>query len=770
MLHADELARQADWYERHGDVIRAEQFYRQSLMAPGLSDEIRLDVVRFFLEQEQPEPAQEVLRPLLEQPSPDVEALRCEGLAWAQSGAWEDAARVLREVLSRRPEDAESWSDLGAVLARLERYSEAEAALQRALELCPELTEALCNLGGVRSQLKRPGEAIACYRQALGLQPDQPAVFNNLGTALLRLGRPAEAEPYFRMAARLQPESVDAQYNLGLVLTRQEAWTEALEVLLPLGEQHPRHLGVQRCLAQVHERLGHAEVAAEHAARAGVLDADSPWALLRAGHALLRERRLDDAETQYRAAVAKSPDLPEAHLALGMCLLQAGRWLEGWPEYEWRLRCSQVISAPPPLPRWQGAPVADLPVIIQGEQGLGDTLQMLRYVPLVTERCRRVWAVVSRPLVELVRGFPGLEHVQSEADPLPESGWLIPAASLPGVFQTTVETVPPCVPFLRPDPQLVARWKERLRDYPGVRVGIAWQGSKRYAGDAARSFQLQQFRALADLPGLRLISLQKGEGTEQLAEITEKWEVLDFSDELDTHSGPFQDTLALLSLMDVVIVADSALGHLAGTLGRPVWIPQTYHADWRWLLDREDSPWYPTLRLFRQTTAGDWDGVFQRLRSALCEQFPSLRRTRPLSIEVSPGEVSDKITILEIKEQRITDPTALQNVRNELVSLRRTVASHVTESEELSRLVAELREVNEVLWQIEDDIRACERVQDFGERFIALARSVYHRNDARGRLKRQINDLLQSEFVEEKCYTDYSGCDSQKILDSAGRP
>jgi hypothetical protein len=296
--------------------------------------------------------------------------------------------------------------------------------------------------------------------------------------------------------------------------------------------------------------------------------------------------------------------------------------------------------------------------------------------------------------------------------------------SLPTLFDTRLETVPADVPYVFPDPDLVSHWGRQLSPVRGFRVGISWQGSPRHAWDRHRSCPLELFEPLARVPGVHLISLQKGPGSEQLRALDGRFPVLSLGELLDEASGPFMDTSAVLTHLDLVICVDTALAHLAGAMARPAWLALIYSPDWRWLLDRDDNPWYPTLGLFRQERPGDWSGVFRRMAEELPKEVAARPPVRPISVEVSPGELLDEITILEIKSERIADLAKLRNVRTELAGLAAVRQDALPKSAELDDLTSRLKAVNERLWDIEDAIRRCEQGQDFGRRFVELARSV----------------------------------------------
>jgi hypothetical protein len=516
-----------------------------------------------------------------------------------------------------------------------------------------------------------------------------------------------------------------------------------------LAPKKPETHYLQGLLSAKQQRLDEAETSYRRSLELRPGHADT---LLNLGNTLLDLGRVEEAATTVQELVRLQPEHPDAHKNLGIFLLRVGRWQQGWPEYEWRWRCKEQAPRPFRQPLWDGSPLAGGTILLHAEQGLGDTIQFIRYAPLVKQRGGRVVVECQPALLPLLARCPGIDQLVASGKPLPVFDVHAPLLNLPGIFRTTPATVPASVPYLFADDALVQRWRDELRSVPGFRVGIVWQGSRKHKEDRRRSVRLERFAPLAAIPGVRLISLQKGPGSEQLADQGGRFEILDLAGRLDERSGPFMDTAAVLKCLDLVITVDTAGAHLAGALGVPVWVALAFAADWRWLLDRDDSPWYPTMRLFRQKQPGDWDGVFQRMAQELAK---AARPTRAIRVEVALGELIDKITILEIKNERITDSSKLQNVRTELAELTTERDRLLPPSDELARLTAGLKEVNAELWRIEDEIRDCERRQDFGPAFIALARSVYHQNDRRAALKRRINDLLGSRIVEEKSYRPY---------------
>ena len=306
---------------------------------------------------------------------------------------------------------------------------------------------------------------------------------------------------------------------------------------------------------------------------------------------------------------------------LSRALLTLGDFERGWQENEWRWRSTALKGSArnfaPPL--WDGTPRAQQTLLIHAEQGLGDTLHFVRYAPLVKPRCGRLVFECQKPLLALLARCAGIDQLVAQGEPLPAFACHAPLLSVPWLLQTRQASIPADVPYLWADPALIDRWREQLRDIRGFRIGINWQGRPGRGAWRFRNLPLAQFAALARLPNVRIISLQKGAGREALAEIGDRFPLVDLGDEVDQASGAFMDTAAIMRNLDLVLTSDTAVAHLAGGLGVPVWVALPFAAEWRWLRNRSDSPWYPTMRLFRQRQREDWDSVFQAVEQALRE-------------------------------------------------------------------------------------------------------------------------------------------------------
>jgi tetratricopeptide (TPR) repeat protein len=663
----------------------------------------------------------------------------------------DEAAAAFRHVLGLRPGYAEAHNNLAAALRRQGKWVEAEAEYREAIRLKPDYPDAHSNLGVALLGRSRLEEAEASCREALRLKPDHPEARTNLGSVLTRLGQLDEAEAHHREALCLRPAYADAHNNLGVLMTARRKFPEAeacyRQALRHKPDYAEGHCNLGAALAE-QGRFDEAIACYREALR---LKPDYAEACANIAAALLLQARPDEALAAFDEVLHRNPDLPDIHLGRAITLLVMGDWERGWPEYEWRWRCEEFGGLHHTAPQWDGSPLDGKTILLHSEQGVGDTILFVRYARLVKERGGTVVLACPKSLLRLLAAFPGVDQLVAAGERPPAHDWHAPLLSLPGVFGTTPQNAPADVPYLAADPVLVEHWRREMApDFPRFKVGVAWQGNPRFKGDRQRSMPLARFAPLARTPGVRLFSLQKGYGSEQLPDID--FSVTDLGQRLDEGSGPFMDTAAVMKNLDLVVTSDTAVAHLAGALGVPVWLALPYSPHWAWMLGREDTPWYPTMRLFRQRRPGDWEEVFGRIASELDRLAARPRRAGPLLVEVSPGELIDKIVILRIKSERIADPDKLQNIRRELAALEAAQQRAVPPSHELASLAAQLKTVNEELWRVEDDLRRCERERNFGRKFVQLARSVYQTNDRRSELKRGINDLLGSDLKEEKSY------------------
>jgi Flp pilus assembly protein TadD len=501
------------------------------------------------------------------------------GNAFSALGQLEDAEAAYREAI-RLGDDAApaAWSNLGNLLKQQGRLEAAEAAYRAALGLRPRFAEALTNLGNLLAERGRGEEAEACCREAIRLRPDLPEPYNNLANLLRPLGQLEEAEAACREALRLRPRYVSALNNLGNALRDQSRFEEA-----------------ERCYRDV--------IASQP---------DHVESLNNLGTLLYDQGQPAAAEAQFRAALALRPDYVDGQVNLALNLLLMGRFEEGWERYEWRWqrrKPEQHRGFDQPL--WDGGPTGDRVLLIHAEQGFGDTLQFCRFAAAAAIG-RRVVLEVQPALVELLRCLPGIEQVVARGARLPPFDCHCPLLSVPHKLGSSLSTLP-TAPYLRAEPSLVDAWRHRLAPLDGLKIGLVWAGNPTMAADRRRSIRLAQLGPLGRLPGLHFISLQKGPEAAQAAEPPPGMALHDWTGELKN----FADTAALIEALDLVIGVDTGVVHLAGALGKPTWLLNRYDRCWRWMIDRDDSPWYPSLRQFRQDRPGDWAGVIERVAGAL---------------------------------------------------------------------------------------------------------------------------------------------------------
>jgi Flp pilus assembly protein TadD len=540
------------------------------------------------------------------------------GTACLEQGRAAEAETWFRQATLIRPDLADGHRLLGTALETASKWKAAETAFRDALRLQPGLAECHYRLARVLKRQNQLAPAEAAYREAVRLRPDHVDGWNNLGVLLADQGRHADAEPCYRAAVRLQPNNPELHNNLGVALVGLERLDDAeasyREALRLQPDNAAAHNNLGNCLRQ-HNRLEDAAASLREAIRLKPSYAEAHNNL---GIVLAHSGKIAEGMARYDEALRLRPDYPEAHLNRSLALLSTGDFARGWAEYEWRWKMPTIKPPKFKQPRWDGSPLAGRTVLLHAEQGLGDTIQFIRYASLLQALGGRVVLDCPVPLVELAASCPGVSQVVARGSALPPFDVWATLLSIPGLLHTTLETIPAAIPYVKADPERVRYWQQELASVPGLRVGISWQGSKQHRGDRVRSVPLTRFASLAKTGSVRLLSLQKGLGTEQLAEAAAAgWEVLDYGSRTEAS---FADTAALMLNLDLIVTVDSAVAHVAGALGLPVWVATPYAADWRWLRHREDTPWYPTLRLFRQPVPGDWDIVFQRLSGALTAQ------------------------------------------------------------------------------------------------------------------------------------------------------
>jgi tetratricopeptide (TPR) repeat protein len=518
--------------------------------------------------------------------NPNVaEAYYNRGVALGHAGRSEEAVASYDQAIALKPDYVDAFFNKGVTLAGLGQPTQAIESYDRAIAFNPSVAEVHNNRGIALDHLQRYDEALASYDRAIALKPDYARAYNNRGVALGRLQRHADALTSYQRAVELKPDFVDAYTNLGMVLGELDRPAEALRRYDQAIAFNPRY--------------------AE--------------AFYNRGNALRDLNRHAEAIGSYERALALKPDYAAAHWNLADCYLLLGDFARGWQEYEWRWKLEQRDNLRRDFqqPLWLGnETLAGRTILLHSELGLGDTLQFCRYATEVATLGARVVLEVQPSLLPLLAGLEGVTLTVPRGAPLPAFDCQCPLMSLPLAFKTDLTNVPARIPYLHSDPVRVAAWRRKLGETRKPRIGVVWSGSMALRNDR-RSMALKEMLPLMGA-WAEWVSLQKELRESDLVPLASNSILRDVGAEL----SDFADTAAVIELMDVVVTVDTSVAHVAGAMGKPVWIVLPFNPhDWRWMLDREDSIWYPTARVFRQPENGDWASVVTRVNEELIRKF-----------------------------------------------------------------------------------------------------------------------------------------------------
>jgi tetratricopeptide (TPR) repeat protein len=600
----------AQCYE-HGRFDEAEQTFREIAKQDPKRSDVLHNLAVALARQGKHDEAVSKFRQSLQLRPGAAETHRNLGLALAQSNRLSEAEESYRRAIELQPKSARAYQELGDVLRISKKLDDSLGVYQAALKLDANSASVHYGMGMTLAAMGRKPEAKAAYQQALKLQPDFAEACNNLGILLEEEGLLDDAAACYRSAIRLQPKSDDALNNLGAALAAQRKFDEAIIC-------YRQALSLNARSAAAHNNLGNAlrykGLLNESAAclqKAIELKADYPEAYNNLGITMMQQGLTPEATAFYDKALHFAADYAEPHLNRSLAWLSLGDFDRGWMEYEWRLKGK--VWRTYKQPRLSIEAVEGRTVLLYYEQGIGDSLQFVRYAGLLKQRGARVLVQPHEALVKLLKHCPEIDLVLHPKDAPPAFDSHAPLLSLPAIFRTRTETIPANCPYIRTDSALVEAWRKKLQAYSGLKVGIAWQGNPDHRGDHLRSIPLKMFEPLLSSAGVQFFSLQKGFGREQLKVLPTGVSVVDLADQLPD----FSDTAAAMQALDLVICCDTSVGHLAGAMGIPVWIAIPFASDWRWLRHRADSPWYPSARLFRQKAPNGWKDVLSKIEQEL---------------------------------------------------------------------------------------------------------------------------------------------------------
>ena len=512
-----------------------------------------------------------------------LDALLSSAEAAYERSDLDEASRRCREVLRQTPDDVRALCLLALVLAEQRRFDEALASARRAIDVAPGTARPHYALGQVWQAADRFPEAEASYRQAAQLDPRHARAHNNAGVCMQMLGRVDEAVSWYRKALEIDPELPQANQNYSAFALDANAQRAAIAGYRRRIAEHPQDVAALVNLAKT------------------CVDLEP-----------------DEALACLDRAITIDPDHAEAHFCRAQLLLQRGDYARGWREYEWRWRMPRYSATLHRFsqPVWDGSPLGGATLLIHGETGLGDMLQFVRYAPLVAERGGRVILECQPALRSLLQHVEGVGSVVTQGEPLPPFSRHVPLIMLPGLFGTTLQNVPWRGPYIRAEAERVAAWRPLVeREGAALKVGLVWGGNPANWADGRRSVPVGALVPLLRASDAAFFSLQVGKASEAAASLPAELRPVDHTARL----RDFADTAALMSLLDLVVAIDTSVAHLGGALGVPTWVLLAHATDWRYHLRRSDNPWYPSMRLFRQPSEGDWPGAVDELVARLGE-------------------------------------------------------------------------------------------------------------------------------------------------------
>ena len=751
--------------------------------------------------------AENIYRELIESGSKSHIMYSNLGVLLKMSGDSKNAIIYLKKAVQLQPNFPEAYNNLGAALKQQGDLSAAIAAYKTALKLKPNFPGAYNNLGTALKQQGDLSAAIASYNTALKLKPNFPDAHNNLGNALKKQGNLAAAIASYNTALKLNPNFPDAHNNLGIALQENGDLTASVAsfnkalIFKPNFPDAYNNLGIalhesgdldaaitafssalklQPNFPEAHNNRGNtlmlqgdltSAISSYNAAL--VLKPNFPDAYNNRGVALQEQGDLSEAISSYNTALELEPTFADAHANLSHSLLQINNYISGWKEFEWRhkRRLAVVPHANPQCKQWDGESPEQLEhLLLVSELGLGDTLQFMRYTTALRNQGITISLCAQQKLHSLIKtsGIDASPLTHEQANAITKGQWM-PLLSVPRYLEVSSDNPVITTPYIKTTDELKEKWKKILSTNKRPIIGINWQGdpSHEKTNSIGRSLPLEIFAPIASKTTASLLSLQKGFGSEQLKSCSFRDRFVSSQDQID-DTWDFLECAAIISNCDLVITSDTSVAHLAGGMGKTTWLLLKKVPEWRWGLDVDTSFWYPSMRLFRQQERGNWYEVMEQVVEALQALFggrvapakPEIdvkpfAKTKPIQDILAPislGELVDKITILQIKAQHLRG-TALDNVNKELEALNRTLNNLEINID--STLIQRLKETNQKLWNIEDDIRDQEQQKNFGDTFIQLARSVYQQNDLRAAIKKEINTTYGSALVEEKSYQKY---------------
>jgi tetratricopeptide (TPR) repeat protein len=557
--------------------------------------------------------AENICKDILRNQPNNANALHLLGIIYYQCTNYEAAITQLKKALEYNPDDADVYFNLGNAFVDSNQFENAITCYQNALRLGPNIFEAYMNLGNAFMAKGQIDSAVSVYRKAINLNPRLIDIYDSLAAALRIKEQFDEAISYYQKALQIDSRSWKIYCNLGDTFQEKGQFDEAISYYQKALQVDPHSSDIYNSLGIVFHNKRDYDKAITYYEKCLELNPTFSTATCNMGKALHKKGQLNEAITYFQKTLQLEPYLTDAHWNMSLALLTAGNYKQGWKEYEWRAKLKDYYQRRFPEPLWNGFDIKGRTILLHTEQGFGDNIMFIRYATLIERLGAKVVVECQKELKLLFRNADGITQSIARGEQLPDFDVHCPLLSMPLILGSTLETIPATTPYIRIDSVLLKRWRDKIcHDSSKLKIGLAWASG---IGDLsqAKSFPLDTLSPLGQHGGIAFYSLQKGRGAEEAKHPPADMHLIDYTAEIES----FSDTAALIEQLDLVISVDTAVAHLAGALGKPIWTLLPTEPIWQWMLNREDTPWYPTMRLFRQPSPGDWESVIAKVKDEL---------------------------------------------------------------------------------------------------------------------------------------------------------
>lgn len=688
---------------------------------------------------------------------------------------FKEAFEWYKNALALKPNDFMLAFNIANLLYQHDLKEEAIIYYDKAIAIHPHVEQAYFNKGIVLTQLRRHQDAADCFMQAININPNYEKAYVHAGHALHICNRLEEACQIYKRGIERFPDNAELHYRYGISLKDQDLFEEGIAELRTSKELNPTHKVYALELANALHLID-ASQEALHLYESLLEDNPNNHHLLyNFGYTLKKLGYIKQAIEVYDRVLECDPDYSLARFSRSLSYLTLGDFEQGWREYEWRWAAYDESPKKADCPVWNGCNPQGMRLLLYAEQGLGDTIQFVRYAAELKKRGAYIVVETQSALKQILQLCPYIDEVYQRGEPLPTCDAQAALMSLPLLCGTRMETIPHPVPYLYTDPTLEAYWQERLSADTNFKIGICWQGNPHYRTQALRqavagkSMQVTAFAPLAALEGVTLYSLQKAGGEAQLKELGDLMQIVDFGDELDTAHGRFMDTLAIMKQMDLIISVDTGTCHIAGALGVPIWNLLPTPADWRWMTDCTNTPWYENMRLFRQPTPGDWSGSIAECKKALMHILNGTKTVMQVTREAGDlPHFPEPITTPDYDDQALEDtcvPVSRQQVRTiatdafnfdtlgntqeektvPVVTTPADVLAYKKAKKDACDLTKQLIALNQQLWRYEQELKEREGRSLFDEEHMQFLQEIVGCYQRKLYIKRHIKQIAKEQ-------------------------